>query len=365
MHDLEIKFFRCFEQKQIRFCKQFTVITGDNGAGKTSAAEAIHYLCYMKSFRCSNVQDLLQHDQQSFFLKGSFTTKNEPQVNHILQVGYAHKKKVVKLDQKAIVSYKQIFDIFQVITLLEDDIQLIAGYPGQRRAFIDQAAALLNPTYLQTYRNFKRIVSQRNALLYSSFKDACAHEIWTEKLWTASLHVQQQRIAILKNIEQAINLLLVQYFDTIYQVQLFYEPEHMHLDESYETFKQRSGSIFEQEYATKRSLFGAHLDDFSVHMQGKPARFFASRGQQKLLSLLCKLSLVLLSEKQDFLPILILDDFIADFDQTRLTCLMKFLSSCKNQVIIITPLYDSELEKIIGNVDPEVLFMHAKNSRRQ
>jgi len=359
LHDLEIKQFRCFTSQKFSFSKQFTLIIGDNGAGKTSLAEAIHYLCYMKSFRSSNLSDLVGHSYESFFLKGRFSSSCEFESEHSIQVGYSDKKKAIKLDNKAVTTYKQIFELFQVITLLEEDIHLIKGYPSERRTFIDQAALFLEPSYLDTYRNFKKIVQNRNALLHNPYHiDMLELDIWTEKLWLASLHVQEQRKKVLETIQQTVNGLLEKYFDSVYQVRIDYESEYVTPGESFAEFKVKINTIVGQERALKRSLFGAHLDDFNIQIKGQKARFFASRGQQKLVSLLCKLSLITLAEKNDFLPILIIDDFIADFDKTRLRNLMNFFVSCKNQVIITTPFYDSELKEIIGFADPDIISMN-------
>lgn len=355
LHELEIKQFRCFKNKSFNFNKQFTLVTGDNGTGKTSLAEAINYLCYMKSFRCSSVADLICHDCDSFFLKGSFTSETAKDVPHTIQVGYADKKKAIKLDNKVVTTYKEIFKLFQVITLLEDDINLIRGYPTERRSFIDQAALFLEPQYLDLYRSFKRIVQNRNALFYRSTIDKLELEIWTEKLWKTSILVQQQRIQVLSKIQDIVNSLLKKYFDGVYEVQMHYEPKNILLEEDFASFSKRMAHLSHQERVMKRSLFGAHLDDFSVQLKGQNARFFASRGQQKLVSLLCKLSFISLARENNFLPILIIDDFIADFDKTRLDQLIDLFVSCENQVIITTPVYDFGLKKMIGKADPDVL----------
>ncbi|MBM18045.1 MAG: hypothetical protein CL947_03190 [Epsilonproteobacteria bacterium] len=357
LHELDIKNFRCFTQKRFTFDKQFTLVTGNNGTGKTSLAEAIHYLCYMKSFRCSSIGDLVCHESDSFFLKGSFTSEVVKDISHTIQVGYAGNKKAIKLDNKAVTTYKEIFKIFQVITLLEDDINLIRGYPTARRSFIDQAALFLEPGYLDMYRSFKKIVQHRNALLSQYHIDKLELDIWTEKLWNASIVIQKYRVAVLSNIQDVINKLLKSHFNDVYEVTIQYESKHILLNEDYASFCSRLGHILAQERSMKRSLFGAHLDDFAIELKGQKARFFASRGQQKLVSLLCKLSLIKLASQNDYLPILIIDDFIADFDKIRLNQLIDLFLSCKNQVIITTPVYDSEMKKMMQKAEPDVLSM--------
>ena len=359
LHNLEIKQFRCFNNKNFQFNKQFSIIIGDNGSGKTSLAEAIHYLCYMKSFRCSTVSDLICHNFDSFFLKGNFTTieKNSDDLIHSIQVGYTDKKKVIKLDDKVVTTYKEIFNLFQVITLLEDDIYLVRGNPLARRTFIDQAALFINPSYLDTYRKFKNIIQNRNALLHSQNIDMLEFDIWTEKLWESSLIVQKCRKDVLSTIQKTINSIIGRYFENIYEVIIDYESSYIVPDECYVDFKRKISALFMQERVLKRSVFGAHLDDFKISIKGQDARFFASRGQQKLISLLFKLSLIELTSNSSFRPIIIIDDFIADFDQIRLKNIMNFFISCKNQIIITIPFYDTELHKIIGFVDPEIILI--------
>lgn len=357
LHDLEIKQFRCFKNETFTFNKQITLITGDNGVGKTSLAEAIHYLCYIKSFRTSTASDLANYESDSFFIKGSFTKHTSPDFMQSIQVGCNGRKKLIKVDNKSISTFKDIFQFFQVITLLEDDIELIKGYPSGRRSFVDSACLFLEPSYIDLYKDFKKILQSRNALLHKQSIDVTEFEIWTEKLWQSSVQIQQCRIRVLEKVQVVVNDLIKQYFDDIYQVEITYESKHVQAEEKFEDFYKRMAYIFRQEQAMKRSLFGAHLDDFSIHIKGKKARNYASRGQQKLISLLCKLSLISLAKERDFLPILIVDDFIADFDEKRLQNIINFFISCKNQIIITTPFYDLGLQKIIGKADPDVISM--------
>ena len=353
LHELEIKKFRCFNQRKFEFNKPVTVIVGDNGSGKTSLAEAIHYLCYMKSFRTHAAIDLIEHQQDSFFLKGSFSQASADM--HTIQVGYAQKKKTVKIDGRAIGAYKDVIDSFQVITLLEDDINLVKGSPTGRRSFIDQAVLFSNSEYLDVYRNFKRILQSRNMLLQKGMFDKLEMDIWTQKLWNNSCTIYKYRCEALEKITTSINNLLQEYFDDIYTVSIKYEAKYTKADETFDEFKHKNAFLFHQELLYKRSNFGAHLDDFHFAIKGKNARTFASRGQQKLVALLCKLSLVELAKQEDFSPTLIVDDFIADFDEKRLSSIVNFFIKCKNQVIITMPFYDSDLKKIIQKADPDVL----------
>jgi len=304
------------------------------------------------------VSDLVCHDHDSFFLKGSFTPTDQLVDEHTIQVGYANKKKAIKVDGKIVSTYKDIFELFQVVTLLEDDINLIKGYPAQRRSFMDQSVLFLRTGYLKEFRDFKRILQSRNALLSKGVTDRLELDIWTEKLWNHSIQISMHRSEVLQKVEKVMNELLKTYFDDIYKITIQYESKHVQKSENFHDFKQRMSYIFHQESFIKRSQFGAHLDDFIVKIDGRNARLYASRGQQKLIALLCKLSLISLANKNAFSPVILVDDFIADFDSKRLKNIVKFFVNCKNQVIITTPCYDTDLKRIVEIADPDVLSMN-------
>lgn len=359
LHELELHNFRCFEQKKLIFSKPITFVTGVNGIGKTSLLEAIHYLCYFKSFRSHLISDVIHAGSDSFFVKGVFDrTYNFEQENHTIQVGYSGHKKSIKLDQKAVTSYKQIMSFFQVITLTEDDIDLIKGYPAQRRAFIDQAVLLSNHAAFDTYSSFRKVLAHRNSLLSQGRNvDNTELEVWTQGLWNATIEIQTLRIQALNQVIISVNKLLDEYFDGIYEVNIVYEDKYVHIGQTYEDFFKKTMYLADQEKALKRSMFGAHLDDLIIQIRGKKAKIFASRGQQKLISLLCKLSLAVLTNSKDDAPILLIDDFISDFDKIRLKQLVFFFQKCQNQIIITAPFCDLELRDFFRNIDLDLVSL--------
>ena len=359
LRELELQNFRCFEDKKICFTKQITFITGTNGIGKTSLLEAIHYLCYFKSFRAHVISDVIKNESVSFFLRGNFDrTYDFEQAGHTIQIGYSGYKKSIKLDQKAVNSYKQIMSFFQVITITEDDIDLIKGYPASRRSFIDQAVILMNHGAFDDYTEFRKVLAHRNSLLNNLKNiDFAELEIWNYSLWKITVKIQELRLEAVGTIKKVINELLDKHFEGIYEVDLIYEPKNIILHQGYEDFAQKMMYLVDQERFLKRSLYGAHLDDINIKIKGKKARIYASRGQQKLVSLLCKLSMGMIQSDSGDYPILLIDDFISDFDKIRLQQLVAFFKKCRNQIIITAPFCDLELKKLFENVDLELIAL--------
>ena len=104
-----LKDFRCFEQTVIDLDSPIVLICGANGTGKTSLLEALYYGCYLRSFRTHTSRDLVALGKESFFVK--FLVHDgmqENKIDHTIQIGFAHNKRLVKIDNKAAVSYKDL-----------------------------------------------------------------------------------------------------------------------------------------------------------------------------------------------------------------------------------------------------------------
>ena len=139
---VHIKNFRCFSDIDLAFTSPIVLIQGLNGSGKTSLLEALYYVCYLRSFRTHLPKEMLQFEHSNFFIKVIFRDQN---FTHEIQAGFSNAKRLVKIDNKAISSYKELMNYYRVIGLTEDDMFLIKGGPQERRVFIDQLLLLIRP----------------------------------------------------------------------------------------------------------------------------------------------------------------------------------------------------------------------------
>ena len=129
------------------------------------------------------------------------------------------------------------------------------------------------------------------------------------------------------------------------------------LEKDYEQFFSENQDLYQKELIMKRSLFGAHLDDVIFYFQDVKARFYSSRGQQKILLFLAKMGQVELLKDQGFLPVLIFDDFISDFDLSRLESIISIIAELENQLIFTSPYYNDFLQKLLKPLIPFEIFL--------
>lgn len=337
---LQLKNFRCFQSLELSFENSTTLISGLNGAGKTSLLEALHYLCYLRSFRTHIPQELVQFGADNFFLKARLQTADEYDV----QVGFGNKKRLVKVNNKTVATYKELLEYYRTVTLTEDDLDLIKGGPEVRRFFIDQVIMLTDVEFLNLSKKCKDVVENRNALLKNGRTSRESYNLWTEQLWHYSVLVQEARIAALKNLEQQIALLMHSYFNSSCSIVFTYKPKKF-LGKSCELFLDCNPQLYNDEVHFARSLFGAHLDDFAIHFKDVKSRTFASRGQQKLIIVLIKAAQIRLLCQNNRPAILLLDDFMTDFDSETMKILIEIIFKLNIQMIFTAPSPGGLLQK--------------------
>jgi DNA replication and repair protein RecF len=152
INSLTLKHFRCFSDQTISFQAPLVLLEGANGSGKTSLLEALHYACYLRSFRTRTTQELIQFGSTAFSLQVELAGQAEGTTK--LTMGYAAAvqdgapKRLVKVDGAPVHSYKDLVSLYRVVTMTDDDLLLITGLPEVRRSFLDAAITLTHPEHV-------------------------------------------------------------------------------------------------------------------------------------------------------------------------------------------------------------------------
>lgn len=333
-----LKNFRCFKHATFDFtgaCVDarpgVTIIQGGNGSGKTSILEAIHYGCYLRSFRTHVPVELhhAQADMDGFAIH--ITTKTDT-----LSIGVLDKKRSVRLNGTPITSYHELVKFYRVVTFTEDDIQTIKGYPEVRRSLIDNALLVQEPHYHHLLRSLRKIADQRTKIVQHSPLHHEQYDLWTEQLIEVSEKIITLRKRYIDTLMTHMNTICTMYDSESTESFLnirYQEKRHI------STLNDRA-SLLRDELRAQRTLYGPHLDDIEFLAHGRNSRAFASRGQQKLALMLLKIAQArfLAESATSSNPIIFLiDDFLTDFDEVRVQKLVNLLLKLQVQLIITTP----------------------------
>jgi DNA replication and repair protein RecF len=356
LQSLEIKNFRCFQDIKLSFDNPIVFIQGDNGTGKTALLETIYYLCYLKSFRSHIPRELIRFDSESFFLRGRFVNDAE---ENILQVGLILQKKVVKVNEKPVKNFQELFHCARVISLTESDLFIIQGSPDKRRSFIDNLIFLHEPEFAKEMRLYKNILSQRTALLQTKVINDDLYYLWTRKLWDASIKIKNLRISYLKILSLLLEQIIDQYpIDQPLALEYCCKYEY---SDSFENFSKSYLIMKNREIRLQRTLFGVHLDDIGVYWNKADARLFASRGQQKLIILLLKIAQAQGLNKENGLCIMLLDDFITDFDLKRIRQTLAILNNLRCNLFFSCAQKSSILEQELNKYNVQKVVLEPTN----
>lgn len=346
----------------------FTVIMGKNGSGKSSLIEALHYSCYLRSFRTHHHEELIAHPQEraeNGLAKNGLKDENnffliEVIGDEHIKISYSHELgKQVSCNNKRVASYKELLNVHRAITLSTQDIELIQGAPEKRREFMNYSLFLENPDFYTRFQAYKKCLAHRNALLQrASYEKKVTDELalWTKELFERARSLYQLRLQHIDRLSNTIEELIDDdhFFERdgtnkLKTVRLSYTARHEELCYQSQSFDHFWSMWHEknlaQELELGRTTFGPHLDDFTLLLEGKRARTYASRGQQKLLALLLKLSQLYWVKKTNGLNklLFLMDDFITDFDHKRVEATLALLRKSEAQIVLSTPLVVPEL----------------------
>lgn len=359
---INLKNFRCLSPFDTEIQASTILITGPNGAGKTTILEALHYACYLRSFRTHLPRELIATNASSSIINIVFKSSIDDQpIYHDLHIGFDRTKKLVKIDGRAIQTYKDLLEYYRIISITTDDMNLITGSPQERRTFIDQAISLNDPDYVTELRTFRTLIQNKNALLRNSYIDESMYHLWNEQIWQKTNCIQIYRQTVLQRLQEKTEELLSAFFGTAVSVTMKYNARLVNNEPSYDAFIKNNSQLMHKERIMGRSLFGAHVDDISLSFDNKQSKIYASRGQQKLTVFMLKVALACLVMEKKGKIILLLDDFMSDFDPSVLNRLFDLLSHLQCQLIFTSPTNQGYFEqKLLQAGAQELLLTNRK-----
>ena len=350
-----LKNYRNCTDLDIEFKSRKTLIIGKNAQGKTNILESIYFLSDLKSPRTSTVSDLIQFGKEGFELSAR-AEKNNTDIELDFSLG-ADKKRVAKVNQVK-TTPKNFKSVVKTVLFSTKDLLLLRGTPQDRRDWLDRAISQIYPAYDERISKYDKIRIQKNNLLKSEMIDDALLDIFNEQLAVTGANIIFLRKKFLGEISkiaaQKHNII-----STTEEFSLNYTCPCNEINEISEYLKQQLKERRCEEIARKQSCVGPHRDDIEFKINGLDAVKFASQGQQRTLVLSLKLSeLEIIKEKTGFSPILLLDDVLAELDETRQNYLLKSIEDDTQTIItsVDTVLFEEEFLK-------DVIIYKVENGR--
>lgn len=333
LKSLYCKNFRNFKALDLAFREGGTLITGNNGVGKTNLLEMVYFLSTFSSFRTSKTTDLL-HFAENFFTVSGIYGDTE------VKVKYSGRKEISVNGLKQ-ESQKEAFGTIPVVALTNEDIEIINGSPSKRRYFINISISLYNRTYINHLYEYRRVRKQRNKLLLRAKKGEKVKniELWEKQLIKSIYPIVEVRRDFIEKLSAHVEGIFKEL--TGKKVKIEYVPGG-----DYSDIGAQFGRKRKKEIEVGYTLFGPHRDDIEFTVNGHTAKVAFSFGLKRLLVISLKMAISrILTERREEEPILLIDEMLGGLDRKNSNSLAEFLKRSR-QVLIATT--EEELGKNKG-----------------
>ena len=342
LHSISLTQFKNYSTRSFQFNERIIGICGNNGVGKTNLLDAIHYLCFTKSYFTRDTLNI-QNGQQGFRIDGEFdlTAKKEKAVCILRETG----KKEFSINDSGYEKFSEHIGRYPCVIIAPDDIHIITEGSEERRRFLDALLSQIDKIYLQHLINYTKILAQRNSLLKSFFetgsRDVSLLDVLDGQLLKPGNYIFEKRKQFLTTFLPSVKQLYIDIAKQEEVIELHYSSE---LNQC--TFKELLHLNRQRDMAAQRTTGGIHKDDLVFNLSGQLFKNIASQGQRKSLLFALKIAeMDVLRENKGFAPLLLLDDVFEKLDEDRISNLLRRVCIENNGQVFITDTNEERLSQ--------------------
>mgnify|MGYP005833600557 CR=1 FL=1 len=329
---LKLKHYRNYESLNIQFAKNFNIIYGDNGQGKTNILETIFLCASGRSHRTSKDHDLIKLNKDEFYIKLDMEKEG---IDSSIEINLKkNDKKKIKINEIPIKKVGNLMGHLNAVIFSPEDLMIIKEGPSERRRFIDITISQLKPSYFYDLQQYAKILFQRNALLkeiQSNRSLMNTLDIWNENLVKVGSRIIKVRKDFIQRISKEAHLNHSKLTNSTEDLKLTYSPsinfgEKNEISEIEKAFIKKIEISISKELMKCITLNGPHRDDYELFLNNTSLKLFGSQGQQRTSILSIKLSEIsIMKEETGEYPVLLLDDVMSELDNKRQEYLMNNL----------------------------------------
>jgi DNA replication and repair protein RecF len=338
--------FKNYTNRSFEIANRIVAICGNNGTGKTSLLDAIHYLCFTKSYFTRLDANTVQQGKTGFRIEGSFLAWDKPEkaVCILRETG----KKEFSVNDQAYEKFSQHIGRYPCVVIAPDDAILITGGSEERRKFLDALLCQVDPDYLQHLISYTKLLQQRNALLRSFAETGDRNfsllDVLDEQITRPGNYIFDKRKEFVVFFLPAVKRLYGDIAQHQEDITLLYESELLQV-----SFKELLQATRQKDCFVQRTTAGIHRDDIEISLGAQLFRNIASQGQRKSLLFALKLAeMEVLKKEKGFAPLLLLDDVFEKLDENRTANLLHKVCVENDGQVFIT---DTNKDRLCQQLD--------------
>ncbi len=347
---LALSNFRNYEFCDLKFDQSMMLLTGKNAQGKSNLIEAVYFLSTLKSKRCTNDFELIKKNTTEACIKAK-VFKND--VESDLEITLRTEgKKQFKINRQIKTRSSLFTGFLKTVSFTYEDLLLLRGSPQDRRSWLDDAISQIYPSYKERLAKFNKIKLQRNNLLASFKGNTAVSKTQTELLdaWNQQLIITGSNILSLRlkylteiqplassfqnNLTSNTENLLLSYKSTIIDIFNPLKNKPLTAEEIASKYAETLTANISSEIIRGQTLIGPHRDDLIFFINDCDAVKYASQGQQRSIVLSLKLAeLNFITQITSEIPVLLLDDVMAELDIHRQNYLLQSVDKSVQTII--------------------------------
>lgn len=327
---LHLHHLRRFDTLEFAPAAGLNLVTGDNGAGKTSLLEALHLMAYGRSFRGRVRDGLIRAGAERLEV---FVEWLEQASGRTRRAGLRHGGQDWdgRLDGANVAQLTELCAALAVVTFEPGSHALVTGAGEHRRRYLDWGLFHVEPDFLPQWRRYARALKQRNTLLKAG-GSAAQLDAWDHELSAAGEAIARARQAYLEALAPGIDRLARELAPMLGAVEVEHQPgwrrEELPLADALLLARDR-------DRATGHTSVGPHRGDWRMRFGAVPGREALSRGQAKLTALAA-----LLAQAEHHArargewPVIALDDLASELDAHHQGRVLDHLARAGAQVFV-------------------------------
>lgn len=316
--------FRSHEFFELKCWKETTMISGENGGGKTSILEAIYECLRGKSFRAVD-REILRRGAEFYRVELEYVNGEK-----VVVVYERDGKKSFLVGDKKTARLPKKYR-YPVVLFEPDDLNLVSSSPSHKREYFDRSFGQLSDGYSASLTKYNKALKQRNELLKSEYVSADAVFSWNVMLSRLGVEIWKYREEQVKKINERLTEVYRSIAENEDGVEIVLRRDAEVMSESGYLKELEKG--FERDRVLGYTSFGVHRDNYEFRFNGTEASGSASRGEVRSIVVALKfIEADVILAATGKAPVVLLDDVFSELDETRQKALVYNFK--KNQVII-------------------------------
>lgn len=343
IQDIRLQSFRSYSDETFEFGSGVNIIVGPNASGKTNLLESLLTISLGNSYRVAN-RGLVQFEKPWARLD-AHTDKEQRVVK--IETNDESVKKSYEIGGKSYVRLP-LDKTIPIVLFEPEHLRLLSGSPQRRRDYLDDLLEQTTPGYDRLRNSYKRVLSQRNALLKKgSFHGESQLFAWNIRLSELGGQIAAARQELTNQVAAQINKIYLKLSGSKLKIDLKYDASSA-VDNYSSHMLGQLESHADLDFLRGYTSHGPHRDDLNIIINGHSGQEVASRGEIRTLLLCLKIvELGLLEAVRGQKPLLLLDDVFSELDGKRRQALTKFLQD--HQTFITTTDADVVVQHFMQN----------------